>query len=140
MNIKRLENNPYQTPACGQVEKRSSRKTGFSFLVGGSVAMICSIILIFYLMIEVVPEIKDYYDARNLNMEPNLIKSVQIVDFFVRYWLAWPIIFIALILRNEIYAPIKYRWRFRKRFGILIGCVALLSAVWMLWIAIRATP
>ena len=139
MNTNRLENNPYQTPTCREAGNRSFQENGFPYLAGGLAAMVCSAVLIFYLMIEVVPVIKDYHDARNLKMGPSLVNSVQIIDFFVQYWFAWPIIFIALILGNEIYAPVKNRWRFRKRFGILMGCVALLSAAWMLWITVFAT-
>ena len=96
--------------------------------------MTCSAIFILYLMIDVVPEIKDEFDARGLKMDPKLWNSVQIVDFFVKYWMAWPIIFITLILSNEFFAPIEYKHRFRKNFGISLGGIAIFCAVWMLWI------
>lgn len=135
MNTERTKN-PYQTPSYSGEGKHPHQQSGIWFLVVGVSLMICAVIFILYLMIDVVPEIKDKFDSRGLQMDPKFWSSVRLIDFLVKYWMAWPIIFTTLILCNEFFAPIQYKYRIRKNFGITLGGVAVFSVVWMLWITI----
>ena len=137
MESNRIDN-PFHPPQQQQIANDRSQPNGLLALVVGTAISFGSIILILYLMIAVIPELKDQFDDRNLQLGPWLNSTIHVVDFFFKYWFVFFIIYLALVCCNEFLTPIESKSQFRRRLGISVGLAAILSAAWLFWMTLIA--
>ena len=134
MDPNRLSN-PYQPPAITN-SQRVSRHDGLFFLLSGVLVSIASTLLVAYLMIVVVPEIKSSFHARNEKLDPVFSGTVRIADFFCKYWFAWLFLVLALIVTNEFLSKRNRKCRVRTTCGVVLFLFAISAAFWMLWLTL----
>ena len=130
------QENPFRPPN-GQVESiKGNSSSGCLPLATGVLAVFAATSLMVYLMIGVVPDLKDTLSDRNERFDAALWMTVRSADFFCKYWFGFLILFLAIILRNEFYSEPVLKRNFRKAIGILFLLSSILISAWMLWVTV----
>ena len=131
-----FEDNPYRPSAFAG---NKSPDTGLNVLIGGSLVALICLLVVCYLMIGVIPDLKDQLTERALGLPVDLETAIDIADVFVRYWLVLLVaIASALVLMGCM--PEKKRRLVSRTFGGLLAVFSLGYTAWLLVSSIAATP
>lgn len=132
--------NPYAPPASELASSDRERPTGIGWLVVGGILMCTCYLIVAYLMIKIVPEIRAYQEQRSISPQPSFRWMIQIADFLIlRWWYMWPFVFAAAIAIVNL-SPASRRAIWRRRIGITISTLAIVWAAFTILVTTSAMP
>ena len=79
--------NPYQSPiASSQIEDRNS---GSWYLIGGVASFLVCLIVVGFVMVLVIPEMKDAFEDMNRPIPGFVEILIKVADHFVKFWIVY---------------------------------------------------